>query len=278
MLLKFTKMHGLGNDFVVVDRVTRNFDLSAAHIKALSDRHTGIGFDQLLVAELPSRPDADFFFHIYNADGSEAEQCGNGARCFARFVLDAGLTHKRCLTLETSTGLISTLLLEDGQVEIDMGVPGLHAADLPFATEEPAVGALHHLQVDDSMQAFTAVSMGNPHAVIEVDDLAATPVSDLGQRIATHSRFAAGVNVGFAQFMDRSLVKLRVFERVVGETRACGSGACAAVVAGVLAGKLDPEAKVSLPGGDLRIVWHGPGQPVKMTGPTGLVYNGEIKI
>lgn len=300
MQLKFSKMHGLGNDFVVLEQVSRDFDLSPKRIAQLSDRRTGIGFDQLLIAALPTRPDADFRYQIYNADGSVAEQCGNGARCFARYVVDRKLTTKRSLVLETNTGLITTSLLPSGQVEINMGAPRLDCDDVPFipALALPKSDAPKHnlpepahqtkplngndnysqcVSVDDCVARFTPVSMGNPHAVVQVDNVRDAPLDTVGQQIAHHPSFPAGVNVGFAQIVDRKFMRLRVLERGVGETRACGTGACAAAVAGILAGCLDSKVKVALPGGNLTIVWQGIGEPVKMTGAATLVYNGEFK-
>ena len=265
MKLKFSKMHGLGNDFVVIDRISRDFEIKPERIRALGDRYTGIGFDQLLLVEAPRRPDADFFFHIYNTDGSEAEQCGNGARAFARFVIDQGLTVKRRLLLETVNGLIQVTLQDNGQVEVDMGEPVIEAA-------------CETLQLGDRDVEFSAISMGNPHAVVAVNDVAKAPVSELGAELSTHARFANGVNVGFAHYVDRSFVRLRVHERGVGETLACGSGACAAVVAGVTRGVLGERAKVALPGGKLRIAWNGPGDTVKMTGPATEVFRGEFTL
>jgi len=277
--LQFSKMHGLGNDFVVLERISRDFELTPKRIKQLSDRRTGIGFDQLLIVDLPTRPDADFYYRIHNADGSIAEQCGNGARCFARFVIDRKLTTKRQLVLETNTGLISTSLLPSGQVEINMGAPSFDCADLPYVRESTTTTGSHRqrLSVDGCMIEFMPVSMGNPHAVIQVDSVRDAPLETLGRAIAKHASFPAGVNVGFSQIVDREFIRLRVLERGVGETRACGTGACAAAVAGILDGQLETQVKVALPGGNLRIVWQGVGEPVKMTGSATQVYNGEFK-
>jgi diaminopimelate epimerase len=283
-------MHGLGNDFMVLDRVSKHFDLPSERIKALGDRRTGVGFDQLLIVDPPETPDIDFTYTIYNSDGSRAEQCGNGARCFVRFVLDNGLTVKKYLRLQTSTGAIGAALQDSGLVEIDMGVPTHYGPDLPFGEhldEEPpdahdnsssAAPALQSVAIEDQEFQFLPVSMGNPHAVIEVGDVSKAPVEKFGYQLATHSLFPAGVNVGFCQYVDRSFARLRVFERGAGETRACGTGACAAVVAGIAQGKLDSKVKVSLPGGKLRIVWNGPGQTVKMLGPTATVFRGEFSL
>lgn len=278
-------MHGLGNDFVVIDRVTADFELSQGRIAALGNRQTGIGFDQLLLVDPPATTNCDFRYTIYNSDGTEAEQCGNGARCFARFVLDNKLTSKRQLRLETSTGEITAKVLENTQVEIDMGVPSYFGKDLPFPCADSAQPELQSLTLDATTVddapikvEFMPISMGNPHAVIEVTDVAHAPVSDLGPRVSAHSAFPAGVNVGFCHYVDQNFVRLRVFERGAGETRACGTGACAAVVAGVLRNKLAAKVKVSLPGGKLRIMWNGHGEPVKMTGPTATVFRGEFKV
>ena len=279
MQLKFSKMHGLGNDFVILERISREFSLPEKRIAQLSDRRTGIGFDQLLVVDLPTRPDADFYYQIYNADGSVAEQCGNGARCFARFVIDRKLTTKEQLVLETSTGLINTTLLPSGQVEVTMGAPVLDCAAIPCLPEQTTQTDKHSREItlDGGVTEFLPVSMGNPHAVIQVDNVRDAPIETVGAQLAAHPSFPAGVNVGFSQIVDREFLRLRVLERGVGETRACGTGACAAVVAGVLSGRLDNKVKVALAGGNLRIVWQGLGEPVKMTGSATLVYNGEFK-
>ena len=278
MRIRFSKMHGLGNDFVVIDRVTNEFELSAARIAQLGDRRTGIGFDQLLIVDPPTTPDVDFTYTIFNADGSGAEQCGNGARCFARFVLDNQLTVKKHLRIATNTGLISTTVLQNAQVEIDMGVPGYANADLPFALGPGDLPELQSVQVCERNVEFMPVSMGNPHAVIAVDDVSTAPVEEVGRELTDHTLFPAGVNVGFCQYVDDQFIRLRVYERGTGETRACGTGACAAVVAGVLQGKLSSRVKVSLPGGKLRVVWNGQGETVKMTGPTATVYRGEFRL
>ncbi len=278
MQVRFSKMHGLGNDFMVLDRVSNDFVLSPERIKALGDRHTGVGFDQLLIVDPPEHPDFDFTYTIYNSDGSQAEQCGNGARCFARFVVDNGLTVKKRLRLQTNTGPITTTMQENAMVEIDMGVPTHTGRDLPFASSNPELPELQPVRVADLDFEFLPVSMGNPHAVIDVADVSQAPVATAGPAIATHSLFPSGVNVGFCQYVDRGFARLRVFERGAGETRACGTGACAAVVAGVIRGKLSNRVKVSLPGGKLRIVWNGPGETVKMTGPTATVFRGEFKL
>src|SRR5262245_9682582 len=276
MRLRFSKMHGLGNDFMVVDLVTQHIELDAELIRRWSDRRTGIGFDQLLIVDPPSVPDADFGYRIYNADGTRAEQCGNGARCFAKFVSDNELSIKERWTLETSPGLITTELHEDGTIEVAMGVPTTEHASVPY------VGALsgleQTLQLDGKTVTFVPLSVGNPHAVIRVDNVAAAPVTALGPLIEHHTAFPERVNVGFCQIVDRAFVRVRVWERGVGETRACGTGACAAVVAGRLLGELDERVKVSLPGGKIRVTWAGEGAPVSLSGPACLVYRGELAL
>ena len=291
MQVRFSKMHGLGNDFVVIDRVSADFQLTSQRIAALGNRQTGIGFDQLLLVDPPDKSNCDFRYTIYNSDGTEAEQCGNGARCFARFVLDNKLTTKKQLRLQTNTGEITATLLENTQVEVDMGVPAYFGEDLPFPSADSAEPELQTLTLDavetpdaagsstsPTRIEFMPVSMGNPHAVIEVKDVAHAPVNEIGPQVGTHSAFPAGVNVGFCHYVDQNFVRLRVFERGAGETKACGTGACAAVVAGVLRNKLAPKVKVSLPGGKLRIMWNGHGEPVKMIGPTATVFRGEFKV
>ena len=278
--LRFSKMHGLGNDFMVVDLVTRSLDLRVQEIQRWSDRRTGVGFDQLLAVLPPSDPGADFRYRIFNRDGSEAEQCGNGARCFARFVRDHGLTVKRCLTLETGNGLIRTRLLEGDRVEVEMGRPGLAPADIPFLADraDPVGDSLRYrLATAEAEVVLAPVSMGNPHAVIEVDDIVSAPVKRLGTAVQSSPAFPEGVNVGFLQVVQKDFARLRVYERGAGETRACGSGACAAMVAGRLLGRLDPEATVSLRGGEASLRWPGEGEAVTMTGPAAQIYDGQIR-
>ncbi|MYE13320.1 MAG: diaminopimelate epimerase [Gammaproteobacteria bacterium] len=273
-------MHGLGNDFMVVDLVTQSLDLRAQEIRRWSDRRTGVGFDQLLAVLPPSDPGADFRYRIFNRDGTEAEQCGNGARCFARFVRDHGLTVKRCLTLETSNGMIRTRLLEDDRVEVEMGPPGLAPAEVPFLAEfakPEGDGLRHRLSTADAEVVLAPVSIGNPHAVIEVDDIVSAPVKRVGTAVQSSPAFPEGVNVGFLQVVQGDFARLRVYERGAGETRACGSGACAAMVAGRLRGLLDAEATVSLRGGEVSLRWPGEGEPVTMTGPTAQIYDGQIR-
>ncbi|TVS18467.1 MAG: diaminopimelate epimerase [Gammaproteobacteria bacterium] len=279
MLLEFTKMHGLGNDFVVIDLVTQSATLSADDIARMADRHTGVGFDQMLVVEPPTDPEADFRYRIFNADGSEAEQCGNGARCFTRFVHDRKLTMKPVITLQTNTGLIECRLRENGQVDVDMGEPCFEPAALPcIATEQCLLnGDTAQLQIGDTSLEFALVSMGNPHAILFCEDIFAVPVTELGPAIQALSAFPEGVNVGFCQLIDRGFLRLRVFERGAGETRACGSGACAAVAAARRRGWVDERVKVSLPGGKLRLSWQGPGHHIRMLGDAVAVFEGRIE-
>lgn len=274
MLLKFTKMHGLGNDFVVVDAVSRKVFFNKPQIERLSDRHTGIGFDQLLVVEPPTHPDMDFRYRIYNSDGSEVEHCGNGARCFAKFVIDRGLTIKRIINVETKRGVIQLRVQDDGLVAVDMGTPSFEPKDLPFMAE-PKSG-LYDLDVADETYAMTPVSVGNPHAVIKVDALLDEQVARVGALIECHERFPNKVNVGFMQVLNEAEINLRVYERGVGETQACGTGACAAVVAGIRHGWLSSEVTAHLRGGDLRIEWQGEGSPIIMTGSAEKVFEGQI--
>ena len=229
MLLRFTKMHGLGNDFMVLDLVSQHAHIQPKHAKAWGDRHTGIGFDQLLIVEPPSDPDVDFRYRIFNADGSEVEQCGNGARCFARFVLDKRLTSKRRIRVETKSGIIELRVRSDGQISVDMGAPRLAPAQIPFQAEAEALS--YRVEVDGRDVELAAVSMGNPHAVLRVDNVDTAPVHELGPKLEHHPRFPQRVNVGFLQIIDRHQARLRVWERGAGETQACGTGACAAAAA-----------------------------------------------
>jgi diaminopimelate epimerase len=282
MLLRFTKMHGLGNDFVLLDLISQAVRIRSEQIRTLADRRTGIGFDQLLIAEPPSDPEMDFRYRIYNADGSEAEQCGNGARCFLRFVRDRGLTTKTSVKLETSTGPIECRLERDGNITVNMGKPRLTPETIPFTADRAQI--LYELKVhvplcsNETKLCISAINMGNPHAVLKVDNVDDAPVSQLGPVIESHERFPERVNVGFMQIVDRGHIRLRVFERGVGETRACGSGACAAVVAGRLQGLLDPEVEVELTGGKLSLAWEGDESPVMMTGPACRIYEGRLQI
>ncbi len=271
--LAFTKMQGLGNDFVVVDATTRPFDLSPAQIRMLADRRFGVGCDQVLVVEPPSGADVDFRYRIFNADGGEVEQCGNGARCFVVFVRARGLTDRREIRVETRSGVIVPRLEDDGQVTVDMGVPRFAPETVPFlgGTGEP----VERLDVDGATLEVSVLSMGNPHAVQIVADVDAAPVATQGPRIEVHPRFPSRVNAGYMQVLDRDNIRLRVWERGAGETLACGTGACAAVVAGRRRGRLDARVKVATRGGALAIRWDGPGQPVWMTGPAAIVFEGR---
>lgn len=275
-MIHFTKMHGLGNDFMVVDGVTQNVFFSPEQIRRLADRNFGIGFDQLLLVEPPYDPDLDFHYRIFNADGSEVEQCGNGARCFARFVRNKGLTQKHKIKVSTSAGKMTLRLERDGGVTVNMGVPILDPAQIPFKAKKFEKTYL----LQSAQQTFLcgAVSMGNPHVVLEVDDITQAPVADLGAQLTRHERFPKGVNVGFMQVVAPDHIKLRVYERGAAETLACGSGACAAAVVGQLQGKLGSRVRVDLPGGSLTINWEGEGKPLWMTGPAQQVYDGQIQL
>jgi diaminopimelate epimerase len=283
MLLEFAKMHGLGNDFMVIDLVSQACELEPARIREWSDRHTGVGFDQLLLIEPPTDPDADFRYRIFNADGSEVEQCGNGARCAARYIHHRRLTPKPVLVLQTEAGPIETRLAGQDLVEVDMGVPAIGPEAIPLNTAADhslrlaADGAGQcEVTVDGIPWRFTPVSIGNPHAVLFVDNAADAPVATLGPALVGHPVFPHGANIGFCQVVDRGFLRLRVYERGVGETRACGTGACAAAAAAQLRDLVGPRVKVSLPGGKVRINWQGPGTPIRMTGPTALVFEGQI--
>ena len=276
MRLRFTKMHGLGNDFVVVDAINQSVELSAAQVRFLSDRHFGVGCDQLLVVEAPSSSGVDFRYRIYNADGGEVEQCGNGARCFVRFVRDKHLSDKREIRVETRSGVISPRLESDGKVTVDMGVPVFEPRLIPFVSDSAAV--VQPLEVSGRSVPITAVSMGNPHAVQVVADVDAAPVAREGPAIESHPRFPARVNAGFMQVLDPHHIRLRVYERGAGETLACGTGACAAVVAGIARGLLESPVRVDTRGGELSIAWEGSGRPVLMTGPAVSVFDAEIEL
>jgi diaminopimelate epimerase len=276
MKIKFTKMHGLGNDFVVLDAIHQHFVPNAAQARFLADRHFGVGCDQVLVVEEPTQKGVDFRYRIFNADGGEVEQCGNGARCFARFVHDRGLTEKREIRVETKSGIIAPRLEDDGRVTVDMGVPRLSPEDVPF--ESNSLDVVQPLRVNDKSFDITAVSMGNPHAVQVVVDVDDFPVARYGPLIEAHERFPRRVNAGFMEVVDRRSIRLRVYERGAGETLACGTGACAAVVAGILRGLLDTPVRVETRGGTLSIAWAGPNQPVLMTGPAEAVFEGEATL
>lgn len=276
MRLRFSKMHGLGNDFVVIDGVSQKVRLSTDKIRQLSDRHFGIGCDQLLLVEAPENPTADFRYRIFNCDGSEVENCGNGARCFAIFVRDRNLTGKKNITVETAGGLIELSIKDGDNVTVNMGIPTLSPSDIPFNAELQA--SIYTLDLGDQTLDISAVSMGNPHAVTLVDDTASARVLELGPKIEHHPRFPQRVNAGFMQIISTNEINLRVYERGAGETLACGTGACAAVVAGRLRQLLSDDIKVNLPGGSLQIRWEGAGHPVIMTGPATTVFHGQVKI
>ena len=274
--LKFVKMHGLGNDFVVLDGIRQSIQLTAEQLRFLADRNFGVGCDQILLVEAASQPDIDFRYRIFNADGGEVEQCGNGARCFVRFVHEQGLTDKRDIRVETQKGIISLSLQDNGEVTVNMGLPRFVPDEIPFISDTDA--AIQPLTVGDKKVEIGVVSMGNPHAVQVVADVDAAPVALDGPIIESHPRFPKRVNAGFMQIMDRHTVKLRVYERGTGETLACGTGACAAAVSGLRRGLLDTPVRVCMRGGDLSIAWAGLGQPVHMTGPAVTVFQGEIEL
>jgi diaminopimelate epimerase len=275
-VLEFTKMQGLGNDFVVVDATREPFTLAPAHIRALADRRFGVGCDQVLVVEPPGLPEADFRYRIFNADGGEVEQCGNGARCFVVFVRARGLTAKRTLVVQTAGGIIRPTLEADGEVTVDMGEPRFAPAMVPFVggVGEP----VEPIDVGGATVMATVLSMGNPHVVQVVPDVDSAPVATQGPLLERHARFPARVNAGYMQVVDRATIRLRVFERGAGETLACGTGACAAVVAGIRRGLVDARVRVHTRGGPLTVEWQGEGHPVRMTGPAAIVFEGRWTI
>jgi len=274
MHFHFSKMHGLGNDFMVVDCITQNVFFSPDLIRRLSDRYTGVGFDQLLVVEAPYDPESDFHYRIFNADGSEVEQCGNGARCFARFVRMKGLTNKHSISVSTKKGKI-VLQIEDADlVTVNMGEPVFEPGKIPFKAKQAE--KTYILRAGEYTLFCGAVSMGNPHVVTTVNEINEMDMETLGPLLESHERFPERVNAGFMQLLSRSEINLRVYERGVGETQACGTGACAAVAVGIMQGSLDEEVTVHLPGGDLVIRWQGPGYPLYMTGPAAHVYDGQL--
>ena len=276
MRLKFTKMQGIGNDFVVLDATRAPLRLSANQIRALADRHFGIGCDQVLQIEPPRSADTDFFYRIFNADGGEVEQCGNGARCFVRYAHDKGLTQKREIRVGTANGVIVPRLETDGQVTVNMGIPIFEPAQIPFIAPQQAL--TYNLEIGGKILEISALSIGNPHAVQIVRSIEGAPLASLGARIEKHPRFPHGVNAGFLEVVSRTRGKLRVYERGVGETLACGSGACAAAVAGVTRGFFESQLTIAMRGGDLGISWAGAGQPVMMSGPAQTVFEGEIEL
>ncbi|KIF82952.1 diaminopimelate epimerase [Noviherbaspirillum autotrophicum] len=283
MKLKFTKMHGAGNDFVVIDGIHQQIDFTPAQWKRLADRRFGVGADQMLVVEKPQSAGVDFRYRIYNADGGEVEQCGNGSRAFVKFVTDKGLTNKRTIRVETMSGVIEPHLEADGSITVDMGAPVLEPERVPFDAaglqgRREGDDLLWPLEINGKTCWFSVVSMGNPHAVQVVVDAHTAAVELDGPVIEHHPRFPRRVNAGFMQIVDRRHVRLRVFERGAGETLACGTGACAAVVAGIRRGLLDSPVKVTTRGGELSIAWAGPGKPVMLTGPAVSVFEGEIEL
>lgn len=287
MNLKFTKMHGAGNDFIVIDAINQAIDFSPAQWQQLADRRFGIGADQILVVQQPDSADCDFRYRIFNQDGGEVEQCGNGSRAFVKFVRDKGLTAKSSIRVQTMKGIITPRVEADGAITVDMGAPRCAPADLPFdaaglAEQTEAGDTLYPLPLAlagaDATPLISLVSMGNPHAVQVVADVELAPVATAGPLIERHARFANKVNAGFMQIVDRGHIKLRVYERGAGETLACGTGACAAVVAGIRRGLLDSPVRVSARGGELSIAWAGAGAPVYLSGPAVTVFEGEIAL
>lgn len=283
MKLKFTKMHGAGNDFIVIDAIHQEVDFTRDQWARLADRRFGIGADQILVVQKPESGDVDFRYRIYNSDGGEVEQCGNGSRAFVKFVVAKGLTDKRAIRVQTMKGVIAPRLEDDGMVTVDMGAPVLEPAQVPFNADglhgvPEGHDVLWPLDIGTSRVLVSVVSMGNPHAVQVVEDVDMAPVLETGPLVEHYARFPARVNAGFMQIVDRQHIRLRVFERGAGETLACGTGSCAAVVAGIRRGLLDSPVRVDARGGQLSIAWAGPGQPVMMTGPAVTVFEGEIEI
>jgi diaminopimelate epimerase len=276
MMISFAKMHGLGNDFMVVDAISQNVFFTENQIRKLANRNKGVGFDQLLLVEPPSQPNVDFHYRVFNADGSEVGQCGNGVRCLARFVRQMGLTWKQKIRVSTVNGLMDLRLMRNGLVSVDMGVPQLEPQKVPLNIEQQSVG--YSIQLKEENLSFGAVSMGNPHCVLTVDNINDASVTSIGEEINQHHLFPEGVNVGFMQIVSENEVRLRVFERGTGETLACGSGACASMVVGRLQNKLQQRIKVYLPGGHLHIDWAGEGQPLTMIGPAEFVYHGYLDL
>ena len=276
MLLRFAKMHGLGNDFMVVDLISQRVHLSADQIRCLGDRNTGVGFDQLLLVETPQSPDVDFRYRIFNSDGTEVEHCGNGARCFAKFVRDRQLTGKSTIIVDTVCGRMSLHIQKNNLVSVDMGVPILEPAAIPYRANQRQT--TYPLKLSDDIITISAVSMGNPHAVTVVDKVSTAAVTSQGPEIEAHSDFPNKVNAGFMAIKSRQEIDLRVYERGAGETLACGTGACAAVVAGRLQNLLDASVVVNLPGGALTIKWAGDGHSVMMSGPAVSVFHGQVSV
>ena len=276
MFLRFTKMHGQGNDFVMLNGIAQKIALTREQMRCIADRHFGVGCDQILLVEAPTRNDTDFRYRIFNADGGEVEQCGNGARCFAHFVRDQNLTNKTSLRVETLSGIIEPTVAPDGSVTVNMGAPRFFPADIPFIAESEALQ--YRLEVGEDVITIGAVSMGNPHAVQLVNDVDTALVSMIGPLVEQHARFPKRVNAGFMQVLSRTRIRIRVWERGAGETLACGTGACAAVVTGINWGLLDECVTVSTRGGELAVRWAGLGSNVFMSGSTATVYTGEIEL
>ncbi len=276
MEIKFTKMHGLGNDFVVIDAINQDIELSEEEVRLIADRHFGIGCDQLLLVEASESDDVDFIYRIFNADGGEVEQCGNGARCFAVFVREKGLTDKDNIRVETASGVIELHVQDDGQITVDMGMPEFNPWNIPFNADTRLDE--YALDINGQVLNIGAVSMGNPHAVTIVDNVDSVAVDELGAGIESHPLFPNRVNAGFMQIVDENHIRLRVYERGAGETLACGTGACAAMVIGRLQGHLADEVQVDLAGGSLQIGWQGETSPVMMTGPATTVFEGIITV
>ena len=274
--MKFTKMHGLGNDFVVVDAINQRIALTPKKIRFMANRHTGIRFDQRLVVEKTSQEHADFKYRIFNADGSEVGQCGNGARCFARFVRDKKLTDKDEMIVETKSGQLILSFTDEDLITVNMGIPKHFPTEIPMIMEQEV--RFYTVDVNGVEKAFGAVSMGNPHAVLQVNDIKTAPVETIGATLESHIIFPERANIGFMQVVDKNAIKLRVFERGAGETQACGSGACAAVVIGIEQNLLNNTVRVELPGGELNISWAGRGEPVFMTGAAISVFEGFITL
>ena len=275
-MIKFTKMHGLGNDFVIIDAINQTIDLTPDRIRQLADRHHGVGCDQLLLVESATHPDTDFGYRIFNAEGGEVAQCGNGARCFARFVRDKGLCEKESIRVETHAGILVLRFESNGDITVNMGVPRHAPEQIPLLTERER--REYEVLVGGDPCTFGAVSLGNPHAVVRVADIEHAPVHRLGPELERHPSFPERANIGFMARVDRHHIRLRVYERGAGETLACGSGACAAAVVGIEQGALDDPVRVDLTGGALTIHWRGRGQPVFMTGSAETVFEGEIEL
>lgn len=274
--MKFTKMHGLGNDFMVVDAINQKILFTAEQIRLLADRHFGIGFDQLLLVEKSVHSNSDFKYRIFNADGGEVSQCGNGARCFARFVQEKKLSGKNEITVDTNNGQLVLSLVDNDMVKVNMGIPRHNPAEIPLNIENEA--KIYQIKINQSIVQFGAVSMGNPHAVLTVNNIGSAPVEELGPLLERHELFPERANIGFMEILSRDHIGLRVYERGAAETLACGSGACAAVVIGIEQNKLDHTVTVDLPGGSLIINWPGRGSPVYMTGPAVSVFEGSIEL